>query len=96
MVKRPKENKRKLSPSSILVRIDYLCKADVGLPTARPVHILDAQPLEYNAQFEHLHRLVTNLDQKRPDFAVCTKDVNKKLVMIVSPSLLPSHSFRII
>ncbi|TBU22240.1 hypothetical protein BD311DRAFT_676498 [Dichomitus squalens] len=57
----------------------------VQFPTTRPVHIDDAQRLEYNAQFKHLHRLVTTLDQKLPHLAVCMReDVIKKLVMMIS------------
>ena len=51
------------------------------------MRIPDNQRLEYNAHFEFLHRLVTNLDQKLTHFAVCMKeDVIKKLVVIVSIS----------
>ncbi|KAM5538566.1 hypothetical protein V8D89_007899 [Ganoderma adspersum] len=56
----------------------------VGFPNARPLYIPDAQRLEYNVQFERLHRLVTALDQKLPHFAVCIKEeVIKKLVVII-------------
>ncbi|PIL29872.1 hypothetical protein GSI_08079 [Ganoderma sinense ZZ0214-1] len=56
----------------------------VGFPTTRPLHIPDGQRLEYNAQFERLHRLVTALDQKLPHFAVCMKEeVIKKLVVMI-------------
>ena len=49
----------------------------------------DNQRLEYNAQFEHLHRLVTALDLKLPHFAVCMKEeVIKKLVVMVSTSFI--------
>ncbi|PIL32401.1 hypothetical protein GSI_05647 [Ganoderma sinense ZZ0214-1] len=41
----------------------------VGFPTTRPLHIPDGQRLEYNAQFERLHRLVAALNQKLPHFA---------------------------
>ncbi|PIL29799.1 transcription factor [Ganoderma sinense ZZ0214-1] len=56
----------------------------VGFPTTRPLHIPGGQRLEYNAQFERLHRLVTALDQKLPHFAVCMKEVViKKLVVMI-------------
>ena len=52
----------------------------------------DAQRVEYNARFEHLLSLATEVDQKLPHFAVyMKKEAIKKLIMMVSVSLLPSH-----
>ncbi|KAI1797459.1 hypothetical protein LXA43DRAFT_416437 [Ganoderma leucocontextum] len=83
LVRRLKEeNKRKLE---WLDRSMHLPGgADVGFPTDRPLRIPDAQRLEYNVQFEQLHRMVTVLDQKLPHFAVCMKEeVIKKLVVMI-------------
>ena len=51
----------------------------------RLIDIPDAQRIEYNASFEHLHRMIVDVDSKLPHFAVLMKEeVIKKIVLMVS------------
>ena len=54
----------------------------------------DNQRIEYNAAFEHLHRLITEVDQRLPYYAMFMKEemIKKLIVMVCFPpsrSMLP-------
>ncbi|KAI0714422.1 hypothetical protein C8T65DRAFT_644276 [Cerioporus squamosus] len=54
-------------------------------PTNRMIQIPDAQRIEYNALFENLHRMISEVDGKLPHYAVFMKEeVIRKLVLMIN------------
>ncbi|KAI0749853.1 hypothetical protein C8Q80DRAFT_1164314 [Daedaleopsis nitida] len=54
-------------------------------PTNRIINIPDAQRIEYNAAFENLHRMITDVDKQLPHFAVFMKEeVIRKLILMIN------------
>ncbi|RDX43784.1 hypothetical protein OH76DRAFT_1174999 [Lentinus brumalis] len=58
---------------------------NLGPPSSRAIQIPDAQRIEYNALFENLHRMISEVDVKLPHYAVFMKEeVIRKLVLMIN------------
>ncbi|KAI0788029.1 hypothetical protein C8Q74DRAFT_1255433 [Fomes fomentarius] len=64
-------------------RLKDECKS-IGLPQ-REVHISDAQRIDYNAAFENLHRMISEVDARLHHFALyMNEDVIRKFVLMIN------------
>ena len=61
------------------------CFVAIPHPPTRIYQIPDAQRIEYNALFENLFRMINDVNEKLPHYAVLMKEeVIKKLILMVS------------